>query len=111
MDDQNKNLILATVLSFVVILVWYTVFAPPPGTDLTAPPPAASQQTSADQVATAPAETAPAASTGQIDPRTAPRVAIDTPRVRVRVRSCICCLYLPKATTRSLRLLSGISNI
>ncbi|MEZ5885498.1 MAG: membrane protein insertase YidC [Paracoccaceae bacterium] len=82
MDDQNKNLILATVLSFVVILVWYTVFAPPPGTDLTAPPPAASQQTSADQVATAPAETAPAASTGQIDPRTAPRVAIDTPRLQ-----------------------------
>ena len=29
MEDQNKNLILATVLSFVVILVWYTFFAPP----------------------------------------------------------------------------------
>jgi len=29
MDDQNKNLILATVLSFVVILIWYTLFAPP----------------------------------------------------------------------------------
>lgn len=30
MDDNNRNLILATVLSFLVILVWYTVFAPEP---------------------------------------------------------------------------------
>lgn len=30
MDDNNRNLILATVLSFLVILVWYTVFAPTP---------------------------------------------------------------------------------
>ena len=29
MDDQNKNLILATVLSFLVILGWYTFFPPP----------------------------------------------------------------------------------
>ena len=29
MDDQNKNLILATALSFLVILVWYVVFPPP----------------------------------------------------------------------------------
>ena len=29
MDDQNKNLILATVLSLAVILVW-TVFFPAP---------------------------------------------------------------------------------
>jgi YidC/Oxa1 family membrane protein insertase len=29
MDDQNKNLILATVLSFVVILVWFLLFPPP----------------------------------------------------------------------------------
>ncbi len=30
MEDNNRNLILATVLSFLVILVWYTVFAPEP---------------------------------------------------------------------------------
>ncbi len=30
MDDQNKNLILATALSFLVILVWMMFFAPPP---------------------------------------------------------------------------------
>ncbi|MEP1611399.1 MAG: membrane protein insertase YidC [Roseobacter sp.] len=29
MDDQNKNLILATALSFVVILVWFVLFPPP----------------------------------------------------------------------------------
>lgn len=33
MDDNNRNLILATVLSFLVILVWYTVFAPEPVSD------------------------------------------------------------------------------
>ncbi|MCY4305166.1 MAG: membrane protein insertase YidC [Aestuariivita sp.] len=29
MDDQNKNLILATALSFLVILVWFILFPPP----------------------------------------------------------------------------------
>ena len=29
MDDQNKNLLLATALSFVVILVWFFLFPPP----------------------------------------------------------------------------------
>tara|TARA_R110002049_G_scaffold23781_3_gene84414 strand:- start:14373 stop:16256 length:1884 start_codon:yes stop_codon:yes gene_type:complete len=29
MDQQNKNLILATALSFVVILVWFVLFPPP----------------------------------------------------------------------------------
>ncbi|MFT5743347.1 MAG: YidC/Oxa1 family membrane protein insertase [Paracoccaceae bacterium] len=35
MDDQNKNLILATGLSFIVILVWFLVFPPaePPVTE------------------------------------------------------------------------------
>ena len=28
MDDQNKNLILATALSFLVILVWFVLFPP-----------------------------------------------------------------------------------
>ena len=28
MDDQNKNLILATALSFLVILVWFLLFPP-----------------------------------------------------------------------------------
>ena len=29
MDDQNKNLILASVLSFIVIMVWFVMFPPP----------------------------------------------------------------------------------
>ena len=29
MDDQNKNLLLATALSFLVILVWFILFPPP----------------------------------------------------------------------------------
>ena len=41
MDDQNKNLILATALSFLVILVWFLLFPPeepqtPPAADPTA---------------------------------------------------------------------------
>ena len=30
MDDQNKNLILATVLSCVVLVVWLYIFPPAP---------------------------------------------------------------------------------
>ena len=33
MDDQNKNLILATALSFLVILVWFVLFPPQPPVD------------------------------------------------------------------------------
>ncbi len=29
MDDQNKNLIMATALSFAVILIWFVLFPPP----------------------------------------------------------------------------------
>ncbi|MFW5654089.1 MAG: membrane protein insertase YidC [Roseicyclus sp.] len=40
MDDQNRNLILATVLSMVVILVWFVLFPPPEvPEDPNAPPP------------------------------------------------------------------------
>ncbi len=38
MQDQNKNLILATALSFLVILVWFVLFPPPePTVDPNAP--------------------------------------------------------------------------
>ena len=29
MDDQNKNLILASVLSMLVLIVWFVLFPPP----------------------------------------------------------------------------------
>ena len=85
MDDQNKNLILATVLSMAVIFVWMTWFAP-------------EEPIAPEQVVTTQSETAdgatpaatpnsddsavtiaePAAPQALID---APRAAIETPRL------------------------------
>ena len=87
MDDQNRNLILATVLSFLVILAWFVLFPPeeppaPPESDTaetteTAPDiaPAPPAQTDPDVQAQAPAEPA------DTEVEDAPRVDIDTPRV------------------------------
>ncbi len=88
MDDQNKNLILATALSFLVILVWFVVFPPPePETLSQAPadsltPPA----TATDGVASAPstAVTGTATTTAAPEPtaiETAARLPIETPRL------------------------------
>ncbi len=90
MDDQNKNLILATALSFLVILTWLVLFPPPeqePLTEVPAESLTAPVATSTDGVATAPsvavdASAATAAETAQVEPDdTAPRLAIETPRV------------------------------
>ena len=55
MDDQNKNLILAVVLSGIVMLVWSVWFQPPPPpVDLTLPPESV-QTTDGTGVATPPA--------------------------------------------------------
>ena len=88
MDDKNKNLILATGLSFLVILVWLVLFPPPTpeidpnapatvqsqdgatGTDIALLPPAAGDGSAAPADATA-ATTVPAA----------PRLPIDTPEL------------------------------
>ena len=85
MDDQNKNLIFATVLSFLVILVWYTFFAPPE------PVPPATDPASVSQTAEAPAAapetattTGPAAGAGAADASEiaqAPRIRIETPNL------------------------------
>ncbi len=91
MDDQNKNLLIATALSFAVILVWFLLFPPPdaaedpnapvatetaadPASDTASVPqsaPAAPGSTDAQTTQTAPTETA----------ADAPRVEIDTPRL------------------------------
>ncbi|WP_306153570.1 membrane protein insertase YidC [Roseovarius sp. MMSF_3281] len=84
MDDQNKNLILATALSFIVILVWFVVFPPPETTD-----PNAVETASEDtESATAGAPTAEsggnvASQSGEVTTlsQDAPRLAIDTPSV------------------------------
>ncbi|WP_127115596.1 membrane protein insertase YidC [Shimia sediminis] len=84
MDDQNKNLILATALSFAVILVWFLLFPPPdqPLEDPNAPAvtadnaqPAAITSSTAAPVGTTPstADTAEQAN--------APRIDIETDRL------------------------------
>ncbi|MDI3336384.1 membrane protein insertase YidC [Defluviimonas aestuarii] len=84
MDDQNKNLILATVLSFLVILIWFTLFPPPtPEVDPNAPTTTA-QGVDATQPATAtgePASGAPAVDTAAAELSAAARVDIETPRL------------------------------
>ncbi len=77
MDEQNRNLILASVLSFIVIIVWFVMFPPPepPVTDT-----AADSTVQASTPATLPA--AGEVQTADVsDIADVPRIAIDTPRV------------------------------
>lgn len=83
MDDQNKNLILATALSFLVILTWFVLF--PPDEPVVAPDAEATISASAD--ATVPvvdggtALTAPAPAAESDPAADAPRIAIQTPEL------------------------------
>ncbi|WP_299046614.1 membrane protein insertase YidC [uncultured Tateyamaria sp.] len=84
MDDQNKNLILATALSFLVILVWFVLFPPPePEVPLDAP---ASQTAQTEDAGAVPsvagaADPAQPAADAASDTADAPRIAIETPRI------------------------------
>ncbi|MFN4155080.1 MAG: membrane protein insertase YidC [Paracoccaceae bacterium] len=82
MDDQNKNLILATVLSFVVIMVWFVMFPPPePVIDPNANRPVVT----ATDAATPPAASQPGATAsadGAVPTAEAPRLTIDTPELK-----------------------------
>ena len=100
MDDQNKNLLLATALSFLVIVMWFVLFPPPspekdgagnsatqssqlaPPTDGTTAKSAtgetASPPTGAEPVA---GKSTIAATAPQPAPDTAARIAIDTPKL------------------------------
>ncbi len=89
MDDQNKNLLLATALSFLVILGWYFFFPPPEEapqpaaqvTETTATPGDTSGPAAAPSAGEATAE-ADAAAIAEVDAaEDAPRLAINTPRV------------------------------
>jgi len=77
MDNQNKNLILATGLSFLVILIWFVLF--PPEQQVTDPVPSTAEQTTlaptAPPVDGSPATAAPDTSIATID---APRIAIES---------------------------------
>ena len=88
MDDQNKNLILATALSFLVILVWFVLF-PPPEPETSLDPEAAIELTAPSTTGTlptvtteAPAEVAPDTETREEAIAVAPRVEISTDRLR-----------------------------
>ncbi|MDZ4095942.1 MAG: membrane protein insertase YidC [Paracoccaceae bacterium] len=79
MDDQNKNLILATALSFLVILVWFVLFPPPePVLDPNAPAITAT----AALVPPSPSDTVAATTTAAEAKPEAPRIAIETPRLK-----------------------------
>ncbi|MEI4260487.1 membrane protein insertase YidC [Roseovarius sp. D0-M9] len=83
MDDQNKNLILATALSFLVIMLWFVLFPAPEAPET--PPTEVTEQsgTESGEIAATPgAIDDTGAATGSAEapgPADAPRVTIDTP--------------------------------
>ncbi len=89
MDDQNRNLILATALSFLVILVWFILF-PPPAPEEQAPAPVAQVEAEAGAGGTvaAPPGVAGAGSAPQIAGAEAgasrAEILARTPRVQIR---------------------------
>ena len=74
MDDQNRNLLLATALSFVVILVWFIMFPPPEPDQMQA------DQVQAEQTLT---PTAPTAQTAATTAGTTAAAALETQRVDI----------------------------
>ena len=80
MDDQNKNLVLATALSFLVILVWFWLFPPEEPTVL---PEAETAALQADGTLPAAESTVADAITTPTDvpAAEAPRIAIETPQL------------------------------
>ena len=87
MDDNNKNLILATALSFLVILVWFLLFPPEEQAPIGADLPVAQAPLSADGVAPVPPAIpggpVPAAAPGAdaAPAPEAPRIEISTPEL------------------------------
>ncbi len=87
MDENNKNLILATALSLIVLLVWMYFFPPPepPAPTEAAPTTEVAPDAPATGVASTPTQVpAPAGDAAQTEATAAqadaPRVAIQTPR-------------------------------
>ncbi|TNJ40717.1 membrane protein insertase YidC [Phaeobacter sp. B1627] len=90
MDDQNKNLLLATALSAVVLLGWYAFVpqpepVPEPTVAVSETAPGASNETSSATAPSAGLATGGAsadATSSPVDPvEDAPRLSIDTPRI------------------------------
>ncbi|MGS4946220.1 membrane protein insertase YidC [Meridianimarinicoccus sp. RP-17] len=85
MDDQNKNLILATALSFLVILVWFLLFPPEPPVETADAPPAQVMEEGGDASAllppAAPGATQAAPTGGATALAETERLSIDTPEL------------------------------
>ncbi len=82
MDDQNKNLILATVLSVLVILVWFVLFPPEqPVADPTAPVQSTGTVPIAETVPGTDTVSTETVSSDQTPVAIAPRVRIETERL------------------------------
>ena len=84
MDDQNKNLILATALSFLVILVWFFIFPPEEqivDQTATTTQDGGTAPTPAQAPATAIAPTSPAEAR-ETALASAERITIDTPKLK-----------------------------
>ena len=84
MDEQNKNLILATVLSFLVVMVWFWLFPPEDPTLAQLPP--ATEVTESGDIAAPTADQATGNTTAAAIDTTsaavdAPRVTIETPEL------------------------------
>ena len=86
MDDQNKNLILATALSFMVILVWFVLFPPPEPEPASVTNAAETAGTTTEAISTPSVADPQTAGTVQVDTNVddvadTPRIAIETDRV------------------------------
>ena len=82
MDDQNRNLILASVLSFLVIVVWFIFFPPPEPSEV--PSQETAETTATTQNSTLPiVEQSSTVSTGTTVSAAegAPRIAIETKKL------------------------------
>ncbi len=82
MDDQNRNLILASALSFVVIIVWFVLFPPPEPVSVNPDTPEA--QATQNQSLSLPSvsETEQTAAPQAVSPaQEAPRIPIETDRL------------------------------
>jgi len=83
MDEQNRNLILATVLSFAVVMIWFLLF-PPPEPQPPAPGDAAVERAEPGEATLPPADGIPAPTGDVAAPVTRAEALAETPRVQIR---------------------------
>ncbi|NDU99751.1 membrane protein insertase YidC [Pseudoroseicyclus tamaricis] len=84
MDENNRNLLIATGLSMLVMLVWLLLFPPTPTEELPLPEEATADSIDGAPVATTPQSGETAGTAGTPEPEAAaeaPRVVIETPNL------------------------------